>query len=393
MTEEVGSGFQTDNLGNGSFYAAPGLYDLVPQITPPGQNYFATTVLVPVNPLDAGSGGGVGQVLMLSYWDGSGESAPFAVPVWSVPAGWDGSGTASMGAQLTVGSGGITSGVLLDADGDAIPDGFTFSAFIFVEGSTIYDIIAFNTYTYAAAAGVLCWNDTGGRPQPLAIEGGIFTPGTVNANAVVTDGFEVNGVNVFTYDGNPTGIVASITKGDLVFDTGTPAIWQATAASSSTNWEQIAGGGVIDMGTVQIQAYNYTQDIVYAQSDIAPYSSGQTPDNLVAHCPPYASDWLPLNVLDASDQMQAVMVQALAGGLWDTVDINGTLLIWDLTGANLLAASFTLTGIDSSTSPVVLTLSQEQLIGTDLSIVGGTAIESAAGGVYNVLINASANWD
>ena len=56
-TRRVGSSFNCDDLGQGSFYAAPGLYDLVPTITPPGDNYFPVTILVPVNPLDAGGGG------------------------------------------------------------------------------------------------------------------------------------------------------------------------------------------------------------------------------------------------------------------------------------------------------------------------------------------------
>jgi hypothetical protein len=58
MGTQAGNSFQTNNLGNGSFYAAPGLYDLIPVVTPPGQNYFPTTVLVPVNPLDAGGASG-----------------------------------------------------------------------------------------------------------------------------------------------------------------------------------------------------------------------------------------------------------------------------------------------------------------------------------------------
>lgn len=56
-SETAGNSVSANNLGQGSFYADPGLYDLVPVVTPPGDNYFPVTVMVAVNPLDVGAGG------------------------------------------------------------------------------------------------------------------------------------------------------------------------------------------------------------------------------------------------------------------------------------------------------------------------------------------------
>jgi hypothetical protein len=124
------------------------------------------------------SGGGVGQVLMLSYYDGDGESDPFPVQCWGVPDGYDG-GLASLGAQLVTGDGGIPSGVLLDWNGDPIPDGWTFPASIFVEGGIIFDIISFSGWTEETQGGIVVWGDEGGEPQLLYIPGGISSLGPI----------------------------------------------------------------------------------------------------------------------------------------------------------------------------------------------------------------------
>jgi len=59
---------------------------------------------------------------------------------------------------------------------------------IFVEGNTIYDIIATNGYTIdSAQGGVILWQSGGDSPTaPVQVPfpGGIVTPGTVTANAV-----------------------------------------------------------------------------------------------------------------------------------------------------------------------------------------------------------------
>ena len=69
--------------------------------------------------------------------------------------------------------GNIASGLLLDINSDAIPDGWTFPAIIFIEESTIFDILAFNGYIFGGAAGIVSWGSEGGPPQPLTISGGL----------------------------------------------------------------------------------------------------------------------------------------------------------------------------------------------------------------------------
>ena len=115
-------------------------------------------------------------VLSLSY----AAAGPFPVPCWGIPAGYvPGEGIATLGAQLTVGSN-IGSGLLLDATSNPIPDGWSFPAAIFVEGSTIYDIVATNGYTIdSAQGGVITWGSSGGAPVPTPMPGGITSPGVV----------------------------------------------------------------------------------------------------------------------------------------------------------------------------------------------------------------------
>ena len=190
------------------------------------------------------------EVLYLSYWMGDGQSVPFPVRCFGVPANWNGTG--SITAQLIVGAGAIPSGILLDADSDAIPDGWTFMAAIFVEDNTIFDILALTAWNNEASGGLLYWGSVGGAPQPIILPGGIVTP-----SSIVTDGFEVNGVNVFTYGGNPNGTIESINAGDLVFDTATPGIWQATAGDSNSSWQQVGGKGAPVLHAI---TFNYNDE-------------------------------------------------------------------------------------------------------------------------------------
>jgi virginiamycin B lyase len=319
----------------GSTFGGPGAFQLhVPDV----EDYYVQAVYSGVNYWKLVAAGAlafapplVGQVLSLSYWDGSGESAPFPVPCFGVPNGYSG-GTASLGAQLIIGAGGITSGVLLDTDGSPLPDGFSFPASIFVEGGVIYDIIAINPYNAELVGGIVVWGDTGDRPIQLIIPGGINTPGTINAGAVVTNGFQVNGVNVFAYGGDPNTHVASITEGDLVFDTGTPAIWQATAASSSTDWVQIGSGGgaeltvnsgpVVDSGLLPLQIT--TQPLV-------------PPSGIIQPLPPLFGFMFPGTVLSYALTGSAApwLCAGRDGNLW-VADANAQ--IWKVTTAGVATA-------------------------------------------------------
>lgn len=100
-----------------------------------------------------------GGALPLSY-----NGQTFDVPVSSLPAGWNGEGIGSLFAQLTTGPT-LVSG-LLDSYGNPIPDGFTFPATIFVEGSTIYDIVVQNAFVYGnpGQSGYSWWGSNGGSP-------------------------------------------------------------------------------------------------------------------------------------------------------------------------------------------------------------------------------------
>lgn len=132
-----------------------------------------------------GNAGGAVTILGLSY----GGQGPFDVPVFSLPIGWDGSGTASMGAHLTVGTN-IASGLLLDMNSEALPDGFTFSAFIFVINTIIFDIVAVNAYAFGADGGVISWSGGGVDPiSPTQIS-------TLGGIGIVTSATTVNGISI-----------------------------------------------------------------------------------------------------------------------------------------------------------------------------------------------------
>jgi len=146
--------------------------------TDDGSLWVCTTGYDPDGPVDAVwfTSGSSATVLDLSY----GGSGPFSVPVTSTPAGYTpGDGIVTLDALLTVGTN-IGSGLLLDANSNPIPDGWTFPAVIFVEGNTIYDIIATNGYTIdSAQGGLISWGASGGAPVPVPLPGGLTTPGVV----------------------------------------------------------------------------------------------------------------------------------------------------------------------------------------------------------------------
>ena len=175
------------------------------------------------------------EVLYLSYWMGDGQSVPFPVRCFGVPANWNGTG--SITAQLIVGAGAIPSGILLDSNSDAISDGWTFMAAIFVEDNTIYDILALTAWNNEASGGLLYWGAVGGAPQPIIMPGGIVTP-----SSIVTDGFEVDGVNSSRMAAILMANVTSTLRRSYLYG-ATPAIWQATAGDSNSSWQQVGGKG------------------------------------------------------------------------------------------------------------------------------------------------------
>jgi hypothetical protein len=152
------------------------------------------------------------------------------------------------------------------------------------------------------------------------------------------------------------------------------------------------GGGVSDMGTVTVSVDILDTSDLDLDAEVAPYSKSQTPANLVAHAPEYASDFLPLTALAPGGQLVVSYLCTFLDDLWADVDLEGSIVAWDQAGDNLLSASFIVNGIVAGDD--VMGLTQIQLIGTDLSIGDdGQSILTAAGGSYNIRIKAYATWD
>ncbi len=123
-------------------------------------------------------------------WTGGAQSidlsfngvGPFAVPVGSMPAGFDGSGFAALAVQLTTGPELVTG--LLDAVGNPIPDGWTFPAVVFVIDSEIYDILAFNPYLDQVNSGIVWWASAS-VPTLVLSENFLFMPGLPTSDPAV----------------------------------------------------------------------------------------------------------------------------------------------------------------------------------------------------------------
>jgi hypothetical protein len=204
--------------------------------------------------------------LSLSY-NGVG---PFSVPVSSLPAGWSGSGIASMLAQLTTGEGLVTG--LLDQSGNPIPDGWSFPATIFVEGSVIYDIIALNPWT-ANGGGIVQWGPSGNLTSMITFNSIILPfiptsdPGVTgelwsDGGTVVLSGSSASGIKSLTGDGvsetpgqlNQAGgltVVDQESDGFFVTTDSTVGLYAAGDIELSTLAQSIglgAAGGTIQVG-------------------------------------------------------------------------------------------------------------------------------------------------
>ena len=112
----------------------------------------------------------VGVTVQL-YYNGVG---PIDIPAYSLPDGWNGTSIAALGVTLTTGDDAISG--LEDAFGNPIPDGWTFPATVFVEDTTIYDIIAINPFVYGYGSGIVWWNESGGMPGLVLNSNTIIAP-------------------------------------------------------------------------------------------------------------------------------------------------------------------------------------------------------------------------
>lgn len=112
--------------------------------------------------------------------------------------------------------------------------------------------------------------------------------------------------------------------------------------------------------------------------------------------PFFLTDMVPLQVIGEGELFGIFFDSDLtvASDTYDTVDVDGELIVWDQAGINVIVANFSVSGVNSGTGTdqsAKLTLTQ--VIGTDLSIVDPGIIQSAAGGSYNILLRAEAQWD
>jgi hypothetical protein len=203
MTHIVGPGFETDNLGNGFFYAQPGLYDLVPQVTPPGANYFATTVLVPVNPLDASSGGSqnfatytFGFSPSVFYGNVADDAAIGSIGPLD-PIGLTGGGTVGITVPVTTYGASTTVVASISASIDGLPD--SDDAF-----SLLVDIVvaSFDGNNWVFIQGFT--NIEAGSP------GGSFDPGAMTVFGSQGSDLSWNGAQILTAGGGSYGIMASL---------------------------------------------------------------------------------------------------------------------------------------------------------------------------------------
>lgn len=197
--------------------------------------------------------------------------------------------------------------------------------------------------------------------------------------------------------GNDTDLTSvPVVDGAFLFQTNNSTVGSGAAGNvvgfyrgsvASGAWEPLTPE---DMGVVQISATNVTQDVTYATVNVAPYDGGQPP-NLVSHAPNAQTDWLPLVVLNSADAIHIVAAITVPSDLWDSIDVSGHILVWNPDGSELLDGNFA-TSYSSSGSGSINVTSTNQIIGSDLS-TDGVGVISAAGGVYNVMIKATANWD
>lgn len=169
------------------------------------------------------SGGGVGEVLALTY-NGVG---PFNVPCL-VPEGYSTVTGGEIFGVIIVGAGGITSGMLLLPNGSPVADG-SYPSYLFVSATGIIEAIVITDL----------------------LDGQILFYGTI-AN-LLSLGFPLSG------SGSPQGVVLAPSVGTLYIDTSSGGLY-ISEGTDSTSWIAVGGftvpgsvGGVISvLGTTAI---------------------------------------------------------------------------------------------------------------------------------------------
>lgn len=271
-------------------------------------------------------------------------------------------------------------------------------------------------FAYIDNVGVIQWFSFLSGGVVIAFDGGgnqiasMLASG--NGNAIVEpDGsftIDANGYN-WSFSPNENSLQVPVghkvwfanVLGDLA-SSGTDGDWAMLTGDSSPPVFAVRYGNVwrylLDpVGSIDLEAYNNVQQVAYAWLQVGPpFSGAQYPSMLTA---PYrGSDTAPFRTLNAGDDIVVNLGQTISGDLWDMVDVYGTIIVWNADGSELLEANFGLF-VNNSTGNQYLQLGQVALVGTDLSIgatgQGGdnSAIHTAAGGLYNVLIRARVEWD
>ena len=165
----------------------------------------------------------------------------------------------------------------------------------------------------------------------------------------------------------------------------------ATAAQLATAVEflPVPIGGVAVIVTDGVNSY---VGLGVCPSTDAPYG-------VAGHCfytqfPVDATDMRPNWILSPGGTLavDALSLLDVAVDAYDSVDIGGTLHVYDLAGTNYMQCSISLNAITSSSGSQTVNLTQTALSGTDLSLAANT-ITSTAGGSYFVVLQVNCSWD
>ena len=320
-----------------------------------------------------GGGGGV-QTLQLSY-NGNG---PVAVQVLA-GTGWDptvgGYLTAALPSALT--GFGIWVTAWCAVDGTGTITGFTFTA----DGY-------FYAIDSAGSDATIGWETNGGAVALLntgdyRIDAGSHEWTFTSDGAALTtpSGHRVWNANVLS------DLAGLGTDGDWAILTGdsSPPVF---AVHYNGAWQPYAPE---DIGWLTHYVIGPGSETVAQAQVTAPPNQG--PAGFTAHVPSVASG-VGMVALTSGQAIQVTCDPGqMAAGLWDAIDGYGQVQIMTIDGSSSLVASLGLLSFPGPGSPQTFGLTAISSTGSDLSIVGGNTIASAAGGAFLVIVQAQAEWD
>lgn len=121
--------------------------------------------------------------------------------------------------------------------------------------------------TNPSGLGIYMYAQTG----PILIRSSSFS-GTQPINL----GNHISTVNLYTNTSNPNGVITAAAKGDICFESTTPAMWMATAAG--TSWTQVGAGGIPDPFNIIVTGVNLAVPATgYADSNYIAVNAGPSP--------------------------------------------------------------------------------------------------------------------